>query len=538
MYRAFVEVVPEASGFTGALTSDVKSGAIVAGDAGGKAGGKAFLGGFGKAFAGGLAALGIADILSSAADYVGDSIMNATAFEQNAGAVRDVFKEASGDVEKFADAAADTIGLSANQALVGARTFGVFGKAAGLTGTELADFSTDLLTLGADLAAFGNTSPEEAVGALGAALRGEYDSLEKYGVILNESTLKQIALEKGISDGSATLTTAQKIMAVNAALWEQTGVQQGKFAAEADTLAGKQATLAAGWENISTSIGTAFMPVAEDLIDVVANEMVPALEDFAVWLQEPDVQEALKDLGHNIVEVGNFMRDMGVAFVDTQGLINGVVGLFNGDLNFDEFKRKMTELPGLWGMVFRAAKDAGSEMGATVGTMIWNVKQFAGEVGTNIGNVVSWFGSLPGRVADAVRGIGGWLYNSGKALIQGFIDGINAMFAPIGRAVGGVLDFVAGFFPHSPAEHGPFSGSGWTALGNSGVAIANQFAAGLESQYRQLQAAAGGLMQAAAPADASTGRPIQMDIHPAPGMSEEMIGRIAAERLNFVLRGR
>lgn len=73
------------------------------------------------------------------------------------------------------------------------------------------------------------------------------------------------------------------------------------------------------------------------------------------------------------------------------------------------------------------------------------------------------------------------LSRAGVALMQAFIDGIRSQIAAIGSAVGGIMDFVAGFFPHSPAEHGPFSGSGWTQIGKSGLAIANQFSDGLES---------------------------------------------------------
>ena len=72
------------------------------------------------------------------------------------------------------------------------------------------------------------------------------------------------------------------------------------------------------------------------------------------------------------------------------------------------------------------------------------------------------------------------LGKAGMALIQGFIDGITSMIGAVGDAVGGVMDFVAGFFPHSPAERGPFSGAGWTQLGKSGLAIADQFNQGLQ----------------------------------------------------------
>jgi hypothetical protein len=77
----------------------------------------------------------------------------------------------------------------------------------------------------------------------------------------------------------------------------------------------------------------------------------------------------------------------------------------------------------------------------------------------------------------------GDLANAGVALIQGFIDGITSMIGAVGDAVGGVMDFVAGFFPHSPADRGPFSGSGWADLRQSGLAIADQFNSGIQAGF-------------------------------------------------------
>jgi len=79
----------------------------------------------------------------------------------------------------------------------------------------------------------------------------------------------------------------------------------------------------------------------------------------------------------------------------------------------------------------------------------------------------------------ALSGVGTWLLDSGKALIQGFIDGITGMVGGIGDAVGGVIDWARGFFPNSPAKRGPLSGSGWVRLRHSGAAVMEQFGLGL-----------------------------------------------------------
>ena len=85
------------------------------------------------------------------------------------------------------------------QALDAAATFATFGGAAGLAGDDLVNFSTGFVGLASDMASFNNTTPEQAIQAIGAALRGEAEPMRQYGVLLDDATLRQKALELGLS---------------------------------------------------------------------------------------------------------------------------------------------------------------------------------------------------------------------------------------------------------------------------------------------------------------------------------------------------
>ncbi|UXW85099.1 tape measure protein [Microbacterium azadirachtae] len=99
----------------------------------------------------------------------------------------------------------------------------------------------------------------------------------------------------------------------------------------------------------------------------------------------------------------------------------------------------------------------------------------------NIWNgIVGFFEGIPDTILGFFQGAGEWLMDVGANIIQGLIDGINSMVGAVGDAIGGVLDWAAGFFPHSPAKRGPLSGAGWYAIGQAGEAIVAAFAAGLE----------------------------------------------------------
>ena len=186
-----------------------------------------------------------------------------------------IFGQASREVIAFGDATAKTLGISKQSALDAAATFGVFGKAAGLTGNDLANFSTEFTTLAADLASFNNTTPEQAITAIGAALRGESEPIRQYGVLLSDAVLKQEALNLGIYDGTGALTAQQKVLAAQAAIYKQTGDAQGDFERTSGGLANQQRILTASIQDLQASIGKALLPVVQAVL--------PYITKFADW---------------------------------------------------------------------------------------------------------------------------------------------------------------------------------------------------------------------------------------------------------------
>lgn len=299
LYQAFVELVPTGKGFDKAVASQV-------GDAGAK-GQTAFAGAFGKGL--GLKLAGVVGVAFSAlqvGDLISDAITNAADRENAWGAVEQVFGERGASaIAAFSESAAKEIGQSSTAVFDAAKDIGVFGKAAGLADRELADFSTGLITLGADFAAFGNTSPEEAVTALSAALRGESEPIRKYGILLDDATLKARALAMGIYSGKGSLTQQQRILAANEEIIDQAAKANitDQFQREADSLIGMQTTLQARMEDLSADAGEALLPLAEKLVEWVSTEGTERLEGFVDWLTDPATEQGISDFADRIVEL-------------------------------------------------------------------------------------------------------------------------------------------------------------------------------------------------------------------------------------------
>ena len=221
-----------------------------------------------------------------------------------------IFGESSQAILDFADTSVTALGQTETQALEAAATFAQFGKAAGLAGNDLVDFSTEFVTLSADLASFNNSSPEEAITALGSALRGEAEPLRRFGVLLDDATLKTKAMEMGISDGTSKLTTQQKVLAAHAVVLEQTTDAQGDFARTADGLANTTRILSAAVEDAKAEIGLGLVAAIETATGAMGGSQGMA--------------ETISQVGQN---VGDLTRGFGELIAETDSWISSLQGI-------------------------------------------------------------------------------------------------------------------------------------------------------------------------------------------------------------------
>ena len=233
-----------------------------------------------------------------------------------------IFGDAASSVSRFADEAARALGQSKTQALAAASTFGTFGKAAGLAGQELATFSTEFVTLASDLASFNNTTPEDAINAIGAALRGESEPLRRYGVLLNDATLKAAAMELGIYKGNGALTAQQKVLAAQRVIYQQTTDAQGDFARTSDGLANQQRILAAQIDDLQAKVGQLLLPVFKRVVQYMNDNVLPALNLMVDGFNENGLSGAVEyfaaSFGDASTDILNRVRDLILGFVQLE----------------------------------------------------------------------------------------------------------------------------------------------------------------------------------------------------------------------------
>jgi hypothetical protein len=247
------------------------------------------------------------------AAFTSKAVNAASAFSAEFEGVNQVFREGAAEVQAFADTAAKTAGISSTEALRAAKGFGVFASAAGLGGKEASSFAIDLVKAAGDMASFNDVPVEEALAAIKSGLQGQGEPLAKFGILMNDATLKEEALRQGIiSTTKDALTPQQKVLAANALVLGQLGVQQGDFVNYQDTFGNKVKTITATFDDLQTKIGMDVLPAAEGLLVAFDENLMPVFAEMAETVG-PALATMVEGLTQILEEAGDPTTVLGAA---------------------------------------------------------------------------------------------------------------------------------------------------------------------------------------------------------------------------------
>jgi hypothetical protein len=229
--------------------------------------------------------IGVAFAATQVVQFGKDVIMAASSMNESISKVKVVFGQGADEVLKFGDTAAKSMGLSNQAAIEAAGTYGNLFQAFGVGQAKAQDMSTNLVQLAADLASFNNTSTEDAINALRSGLSGETEPLKRFGVALNEVTLKNKAFEMGFGTIKGAMDPAIKAQVTYALVMEQTKLAQGDYERTASGTANTMKTLAAQFADAKVAIGDLVLPAFNALLKVT-GAIIPIIKSVATYFKE------------------------------------------------------------------------------------------------------------------------------------------------------------------------------------------------------------------------------------------------------------
>ena len=231
------------------------------------------------------AAMGVAFAGAQLAKFAKESIMAASDMAESVSKVNVVFAGTSEAVLAFGKTAADNLGISSQAALEATGTYGNLFQALGVGKDKAQDMSINMVKLAADLSSFNNMPITDSLNALRSGLSGETEPLKRFGIALNDVTLRNKAMTMGFGEIKGVMDPAIKSQVTYALVMEQTALAQGDYARTADGAANTMKSLTAKFEDAKVAIGNALMPAFRALLALL-KLLIPIIEGLGKFFTE------------------------------------------------------------------------------------------------------------------------------------------------------------------------------------------------------------------------------------------------------------
>jgi len=253
-----------------------------------------------------------------------DAVRAASDFEESVNAVNVAFGEAAQGVLEIGENAAQSLGVSRNEFNQAAVRFSAFAERVVGEGGDVAEFIGDVSQRAADFASVFNIEVSEALQVFQSGLAGEAEPLKRFGINLLQTEVAAFAVANGISASASSMTEAEKVQARYGLLMEQTNKTAGDFANTSGSLANTQRRLTSSISDLQVEIGSALLPVAQELVETFAANLLPRLEDFGNWLQSDEGIAAVNRFGDSLVGLFDNLLDFGGWIAENLNLVKNL----------------------------------------------------------------------------------------------------------------------------------------------------------------------------------------------------------------------
>jgi hypothetical protein len=371
-----------------------------------------------------------------------NSITLARDFNEIQSKANTIFGESSRAINDWAGNAAVGFGQSKAQALDAAATFGNMFSQLGMGAGVTADMSQKMVELASDFASFHNADITQVLEAQQAAFRGEYDAVQRFVPTINAAAVEMKALEMTGKDATKELTQQEKAVAAYQLMLDGAGEAMGDFERTSGRLSNQQRILSAQWQNLQADIGQALIPALTAIVTAINTQVIPAVAKFAQDVKrywESDIKPAIENLKQAWADIKPVVQPV-IEFVVREvkriaeivaNVVGIVVDLISGDFS------------GAWEKAKEIVRLAWEGIKDRIDTAIQVIKELSPkllQLGKDLMQamfdglteiwtrwIAPFFTNLPGNVLSFMGDALSKLYQWGRDLIQGLINGILSM---------------------------------------------------------------------------------------------------------------
>lgn len=166
-----------------------------------------------------------------------------------------VFRGTGGEARRWSSTLKDSFGLTREEAIGTASTFGNLLVPMGLTRRAALRLSESLTELGGDVASFNNADPTAVLEALRSGLTGQVRPLRQFGVFLTQDRIAAEALADGIAKSNVSLAKVREANDSLAVARARVTAANAKYGAGSVQAIGAARALSAAERGLAAAIG-------------------------------------------------------------------------------------------------------------------------------------------------------------------------------------------------------------------------------------------------------------------------------------------
>lgn len=357
-----------------------------------------------------LAATGLLAGTAAAGAFGVKAVMAASDLNEQVSKAKVVFGDSAQSITDFTNQMAKSFGLPKAAMTEAASSIGLIGKASGLSQQDAAGLSTQFAKLAADASSFYNVPLDDALTAIRSGLVGEAEPMRRFGVLLDENSVKQEAYRLGIAKVGADLTQQQKVQARSSLIINGMKDATGDLERTQDSFANRLREVKGRAENFAASVGTKLMPAVLGAFDLF-EKWGPVIGDV--------VGGALERLRTALTPVVEGIS----SFVAT------IRGAFGGGGETEQIDGMAAKVQGL-GDVFTTVREV-------IGGVVDKVSDY-------LATLVEFFDERMGAIQEAIEHVLNVISGLWDAVGDDILNIVKTAFTTIQEVIRGVMEVIKG----------------------------------------------------------------------------------------------
>lgn len=171
----------------------------------------------------------------------------------------------------------------------------------GMQAEAAGNLSNEIVKLSADLGSFNNLPTAKVMLDIQSALVGNFETMKKYGVVLNATVVQEKALAMGLARTKDGLTAGMRAQAAYSLMVEGSRAAIGDMERTSDSYANQVKKLQGNLEDLRALIGTSLLPEITKIVSNI-NKWVKENEDL-LKQKVPEYIDKTKDAAGEILEI-------------------------------------------------------------------------------------------------------------------------------------------------------------------------------------------------------------------------------------------